>query len=332
MFKVPVHHNENPEVGNHVGILSQIITVGTQQSSFNGEAKEAFKLLLGFEIPDQLYTKGQQAGQTMLVKNEWNVSTHPNAGLRKILEPWLGVFESEEHMKETLEQLHRMIGATALVNISHSEQGFANIASLTPPIAGMAVPVPTRIPVLFTLEPINWNPSEAELGQMTEIQYEIYQQCGPMKAVFDSLPEGTKKRIGKSPEFIELNGGPLIIPNQPQQRPQAQRAVPGQRPGIVRAGQVAPAQRTAAPAVAQHPVQHVAQPEQAYRQAQAAIAPQGYRKPVQAAPVRAAFAPQGIPGRTAFQGQQPMQPQGAPGQSGDANPFAGAPSDDDVPV
>lgn len=99
---------------------------------------------------------------------------------------------------------------------------------------------------------------------MTEIQYEIYQQCGPMKAVFDSLPEGTKKRIGKSPEFIELNGGPLIIPNQPQQRPQAQRAVPGQRPGIVRAGQVAQAQRPTAP---QRPVQHVAQPQQAYRPA-----------------------------------------------------------------
>ena len=319
MFKVPVHHNENPEVGNHVGILSQIITVGTQQSSFNGEAKEAFKLLLGFEIPDQLYTKGQQAGQTMLVKNEWNVSTHPNAGLRKILEPWLGVFESEEHMKETLEQLHRMIGATALVNISHSEQGFANIASLTPPIAGMAVPVPTRIPVLFTLEPINWNPSEAELGQMTEIQYEIYQQCGPMKAVFDSLPEGTKKRIGKSPEFIELNGGPLIIPNQPQQRPQANRAVPGQRPGIVRSGQVAPAQR---------PVQHVAQPQQAYRPVV------GQPPPVlqQAQqPQRQAFAQpaarQVAPQRQAFQAPQH---QGAPAPSGDANPFAG--EDDGVPL
>lgn len=322
MFKVPVHHNENPEVGNHVGILSQIITVGTQQSSFNGEAKEAFKLLLGFEIPDQLYTKGQQAGQTMLVKNEWNVSTHPNAGLRKILEPWLGVFESEEHMKETLEQLHRMIGATALVNISHSEQGFANIASLTPPIAGMAVPVPTRIPVLFTLEPINWNPSEADLGGMTEIQYEIYQQCGPMKAVFDSLPEGTKKRIGKSPEFIELNGGPLIIPNQPQQRPQAQRAVPGQRPGIVRAGQVAQAQRPTAP---QRPVQHVAQPQQAYRPAvaQPQAAPQQPQRQAFAQPAARQVAPQ----RQAFQAPQH---QGAPGQSGDANPFAG--EDDNVPV
>lgn len=327
MFKVPVHHNENPEVGNHVGILSQIITVGTQQSSFNGEAKEAFKLLLGFEIPDQLYTKGQQAGQTMLVKNEWNVSTHPNAGLRKILEPWLGVFESEEHMKETLEQLHRMIGATALVNISHSEQGFANIASLTPPIAGMAVPVPTRIPVLFTLEPINWNPSEADLGGMTEIQYEIYQQCGPMEAVFDSLPEGTKKRIGKSPEFIELNGGPLIIPNQPQQRPQAQRAVPGQRPGIVRAGQVAPAQRPAAPAAPQRPVQHVAQPQQAYRQAvaQPQAAPQQPQRQAFAQPAARQVAPQ----RQAFQAPQR---QIAADQSGDPNPFAGAPSDDDVPV
>ena len=328
MFKVPVHHNENPEVGNHVGILSQIITVGTQQSSFNGEAKEAFKLLLGFEIPDQLYTKGQQAGQTMLVKNEWNVSTHPNAGLRKILEPWLGVFESEEHMKETLEQLHRMIGATALVNISHSEQGFANIASLTPPIAGMAVPVPTRIPVLFTLEPINWNPSEAELGQMTEIQYEIYQQCGPMKAVFDSLPEGTKKRIGKSPEFIELNGGPLIIPNQPQQRPQAQRAVPGQRPGIVRAGQVVPAQRPAAPAAAQRPVGHVAQPQQAYRPV-VGLPPPVLQQAQQ--PQRQAFAQpaarQVAPQRQAFQAPQH---QGAPGPSGDANPFAG--EDDNVPV
>ena len=329
MFTVPVHTQENPEVGNHLGILSWIVTLGTQQTtSFTGEPKDAFKLSIGFELPDQIYSKGQQAGQAMLVRNQYNVSTHPNGALRKVLEPWLGVFETEEAAKETLETLHRLIGAAALVNISISDSGFANIASLTPPLSSMVIPAPTRAPVLFTLEPLMWNPTEAQVAAMTEDQYAIYQQCGPMKVVFDNLPEKTKATIGKSPEFIELNGGPLIIPNQPQQRPQAQRAVPGQRPGIVRAGQVAPAQRPAAPAAPQRPVQHVAQPQQAYRPVV------GQPPPVlqQAQqPQRQAFAQpaarQVAPQRQAFQAPQH---QGAPGPSGDANPFAG--EDDNVPV
>lgn len=330
MFPVQQTQQENPAVGNHLGILSWIVLLGTQQTTFNGEAKEAMKISLGFELPDQLYTKGQMQGQAMLVRNQWTLSSHARSGLRQMLESWLGAFDGDDVAKETLQNLHTLMGTAALVNIAVGENGFANIASLTPPINGMQIPAPSRIPILFTMEEIMWNPTEADVARMTEDQYDVYNTYGPMKAVFDNLPERTKLTIAKSPEFININGGPLIIPGQQQQRPQAQRAVQGQRPGIVRAGQPAQAQRPAAPVVQQRPVQHVAQPQQAYRPVVGQPAPV-----IQQAqqPQRQAFAQpaarQVAPQRQAFQAPQR---QIAADQSGDPNPFAGAPSDDDVPV
>ena len=292
-----------------------------------GATKSMPKISIGFELPEQLWTTGDLVGQPMLIKSQYTVSIYKQSNLRPLLESWLGVFESDEQAQSTVENFAQLIGSAAMVNISEGNKGYMNIAGLMPVHVSLPVPAPVLRPVVFTMDPLLWNPNEAQLAELSEEQYAVYLAYGSMKAVFDTLPEKTKLTISKSPEFIEVNGGPLIIPNQQQQRQQAQRAVPGQRPGIVRAGQVAPAQRPAAPVVAQRPVQHVAQPQQAYRPAvvQPQAAPQQPQRQAFAQPAARQVAPQ----RQAFQAPQR---QIAADQSGDPNPFAGAPSDDDVPV
>lgn len=158
----------------------RIIDLGTQTWEFKGKQKQGRKVLINWETAE-LATEGDNAGRPLMVGNKYTVSLHEKAVLRKDLESWRGRKFTEAELEGF--DITKLLGAACMLNIVHSDDGkYANIASIMPVAKGMQVPPAVNTPVLFSLSDFD-------------------------QAVFDSLSDGLKDMIKKSPEYQEIVAG-----------------------------------------------------------------------------------------------------------------------------
>lgn len=169
------------EPSSYIGVLVQIIDLGTQSTEYMGEKKLLRKLKLGFEFPDQKAVFSEEKGeQPFLISREVTASMSSMSNLRKMIEAWRGKKLTDEEAGQY--DLFNLLGKTALVNVSEyqGKNGllYNSIQALSPlPKAMATTSVTPENPLLFfDLQNPDWN-------------------------VYESLPEFIKKKIAESPEY-----------------------------------------------------------------------------------------------------------------------------------
>lgn len=177
-----------PPSGTHVARCVQIIDLGTQHWSFNGQPKSTRKVRVTFELPEELHVFDEEKGEEpFFVSQEFTASLGPKANLRAALEAWRGVPFTAEELEGF--DLKKILGAPAMVTIVHETskagKSYANIAGIAKMPKSMKCPKQINPPVNFSLDP-------------EEFQQEIY----------DELPEWLQKKIAESDEFKAISNPP----------------------------------------------------------------------------------------------------------------------------
>lgn len=113
--------------GAHAAICYQVVDLGTQQSTFNGETKIQRKILLRWEIPAEM----MDDGRPFSIGKRYTLSSHSKAALRHDLESWRGIAFKEEEIQKF--DIATLLGKPCMLTVVHTErngQVYANVAAL----------------------------------------------------------------------------------------------------------------------------------------------------------------------------------------------------------
>lgn len=180
--------------GSHIARCYGMIEIGTIKNEYLGEVKNQYKVMIDFELPNELEVfKEGEAPQPYVISKEFTLSFHEKATLRAQLSSWRGKpFSDEEAAKFDITKL---VGVPAMINVIHKPSAdgskvYANIASISPIPKGMECPPqinPTRV-----------------------LSYDTWNQD-----LFMSLPDWLAERISSTPEYkakfdISSNGAPKL--------------------------------------------------------------------------------------------------------------------------
>lgn len=174
---------EAAPIGNHTARCVGMIDLGTQQGEYQGKTTHARKIVLRWELPNELISEGEWAGKPFVVSQFYTASLSEKANLRKLLESWRGKpFTPDELMGFDSKNL---LDKPCMVNITHTEKKKAKVTSVAQMPKGMQVPGRVNDLLYFSLEPDDFKP-----------------------AIYEALPKFYKEMIEKSPEWAELQGRP----------------------------------------------------------------------------------------------------------------------------
>lgn len=177
----PTESNFSPvPAGTHLGICYRVIDLGTQTSNFNGETKQAHKVLISWEIPDEL----MDDGRPFSISQSYTWSMHEKATLRKSLEAWRGLAFTDNDFGPGGFDIKNIIGKACTLSVIHKPSDgntFANVSSIGKVMKGVSVPAPTNTPLYVWLHPSRWD-----------------------AAAFSQLSAKLQHKIMASPEYMEL--------------------------------------------------------------------------------------------------------------------------------
>lgn len=126
--------------GAHIAVCYRVIDLGTQETTFQGQATRKHQILIQWELPDErMYD-----GRPFSIGKKYTYSSSPKSNLRKDLESWRGKKFEDWELGEF--DIGKLLGAGCMLNVVHDERQnntYANIASImrlpkgtaTPPIA-----------------------------------------------------------------------------------------------------------------------------------------------------------------------------------------------------
>lgn len=167
--------------GTHVARCFTVIDLGTQTSEGKFGVTQKRKLLIGFELPEELHTFDDAKGpQPFSVWGRYTASLHEKSQLRPLLEGWRGKpFTREE---EAGFEVKNLLGAPALVTIVH-EGEYANINSIVKLPKSTTCPPAVNPPVFISLDADEWDEKD-----------------------FLKLSPKLQETIAKSPEYQRITG------------------------------------------------------------------------------------------------------------------------------
>lgn len=161
--------------GTHKAICYRVIDIGTQQTVFQGQTKMQHKILLSWELPEEI----MDDGRPFTISKKYTFSSHEKAVLRHDLESWRGAkFKDEEIQKFDISKL---IGVGCYLSVVQQEKDgrtYSNISNVSKLPKGVTVDRPANEPIYFNLSDPDWQ-------------------------TFDKLTDGMKSLIQKSPEYGE---------------------------------------------------------------------------------------------------------------------------------
>lgn len=143
---------ELPPAGATAARCCAVIDLGTQETTYQGEAKSSAKLLLTFELAEQ-----RSDGTPHRVSRRMTASLHKKAQLRAFLEQWRGRAFTDDELRAF--NVGKLLGAPCLLNLVHVERAgkqYANILSVSPVPKGMTAPDLHEPAVLFDLAAPDW--------------------------------------------------------------------------------------------------------------------------------------------------------------------------------
>lgn len=166
--------------GTHLATCYRVIDMGTQNISFNGENKRQHKIMLSWELPEEL----MEDGRPFTVHKTYTLSSHEKSTLRIHLESWRGQPFTEEELGKF--DVGTLIGVPALIGIVHTHKDgktYSNIGSISRLMKGMQA------------KPLINEPVHLDLSKF---DHEVYAK----------LSDGLRQKIGDSPEYYEATQAP----------------------------------------------------------------------------------------------------------------------------
>lgn len=174
--------------GMHLARCYRIIDLGTQASEWNGVTKQLPKLMMQWEVHGEdeagnplLTDKGEPMG----ISKNYTVSLSENATLRKDLTSWRGRDFTAGELKGF--ELSNVLGHWAMISVSTSigtdGNEYTNINSVNP--------VPASIKKAGLPEAYN--------------STTMFVLSNPDMAVWETLSDGIKAKIERSPEWQSRN-------------------------------------------------------------------------------------------------------------------------------
>lgn len=177
----PTESNFAPvPAGTHLGICYRVIDMGTQSITFSGETKQAHKVLLSWEIPEER----MDDGRPFSISKSFTWSMHEKATLRKSLEAWRGVAFADRDFGPNGFDIKNILGKACTLSVVHNmKEGstYANIASIGKVMKGVVVPPLANPLVYIWLNSARWD-----------------------GALFSTLSANLQSKIMASPEYIEM--------------------------------------------------------------------------------------------------------------------------------
>lgn len=167
--------------GTHVARCFKIVDLGTQYNAKYD--KNHHKIMLVWELPEELIPDGELAGQPFAVSGWYTLSLGEKANLRKDLESWRGKsFTSDELAGFNISKL---LGATCLLNLVHNtvdDKTYVNISSIMKMPKTMECPASINDLVIFDIDEFD-------------------------EEVFETFSDNLKAKIKESKEYKEKETG-----------------------------------------------------------------------------------------------------------------------------
>lgn len=175
---------ELPPAGTHLAVCYRVIDLGTQETNWQGQLKRQHKVMVSWEIPDELMTDGRPF--TISQRYTWSMSD--KAALRKDLEGWRGVPFTEKDFGSQGFDIRNIIGKACLLTIvpeTKNDKTYANIKAVGKLMKGQQPPGEIKNEKAYL-----WINSERWDSD-----------------VFHKLSDGLKSTIMASPEYKEMMNG-----------------------------------------------------------------------------------------------------------------------------
>lgn len=177
----PTESNFAPvPAGTHLGICYRVIDLGTQSTTYKGESKQAHKVLVSWEIPEEK----MEDGRPFMISQSYTWSMHEKATLRKSLEAWRGMAFTERDFGPTGFDIKNVLGKACTLSIVHTAKDgntYANVSSIGKVMKGITVPPLVNPIVYLWLNSERWD-----------------------AAAFSQLSANLQSKIMSSPEYIEM--------------------------------------------------------------------------------------------------------------------------------
>ena len=169
---------EQPSVGTHVARCVRVIDIGTQTNDYQGKTNTKRQCIIAWELPTEIMQSGEKAGQPFLVGKFYTSSLNEKANLRHDLANWRGRDFTPEELKGFNPK--NILDRACLLSLTENDKGRAGITGV------MALPKGAQVP-----------------ARVNEIVYFSLDEFDA--AIFDSLSDGYKNLIMKSPEYQALS-------------------------------------------------------------------------------------------------------------------------------
>ncbi len=186
------HGWEDPPAGAHVCRCIQIIDLGTQTDTYQGESKRRRKVYFQWELGKTSMTRGEKAGKPFIVGQKYTASMFKNSTLRKMVESWSGKkfaadtargWKDADAAAEAFD-LRKLLGVNGYITIEINDKGYTNIVSLIKRPEEIAAVAPINPQLFFSLDPAEY--VEADLAKVGKTWREM---------------------ILESPEYAKIAGG-----------------------------------------------------------------------------------------------------------------------------
>lgn len=149
---------EQAPEGTHLARCYKLIDLGTQVREFPGsEPKKNRQIIIGWELPGELMTTGEFAGQPFTASKFYTLSLHEKATLRGHLKNWRGRDFTTEELAGF--ELKNLLGKPCMLSIVLNEKGRAQVGSVLAVMKGVAVPEAVNPTVYFSLDPKEFDQS-----------------------------------------------------------------------------------------------------------------------------------------------------------------------------
>ena len=180
-----------PPAGAHRALCYRFVDLGTQKNEYQGEVKNQRKVMLSFELVDELdefEIDGKKIKAPFTVHQRFTWSMHEKGKLRPFLEAWRGRAFAESDLKPGGFDTKNLIGVPCMLNVIHATRDgrtFANISGISP--------LPSRLKEDM---PALHNPRCYVALDKERFDPDAY----------EALSDRIKETIGQSPEWKRLNG------------------------------------------------------------------------------------------------------------------------------
>lgn len=175
---------EQAPIGTFIARCVRLIDLGTQHGEYQGKPNVKREVMVSWELPSELMTRGEAEGKPFLVARFYTASLSEKANLRHDLEAWRGRAFTEAELAGF--DLKNILGKTCMVGII-DKAGKSRIGSVMALPRGMEAPPQINETMSFDID--EWN-----------------------DITFAKLSKGIQEKIKASDEFKERNG--MIPPKQ----------------------------------------------------------------------------------------------------------------------